>query len=258
MIAVSCGTMRMFGLSPLSRSIAALQLRPADIVGAVEHLALQVAEIDGVEVDQAERADAGRRQIQRGGRAQPARADAEDLRVLELALPLDADLRHDEVPAVAADLVVVQFEVGRGRTSRDRRHDADRVFLTDRRLFLAEIPDVFVVDVDVDEAPELAVGVEQVVLELGVDRDEVLEHFADVRAAHLNGGLLVRERTKGGGDEHCGCHADCPRHETKRPGTTERSGPGKRYRQNNLQVVDGSAKNPAAQRQATTALSAFP
>ena len=54
------------------------------------------------------RADAGRGQIQRGGRAEAAGADAQHAARLQLQLPFDADLRHDEMPAVALHFVVRQ------------------------------------------------------------------------------------------------------------------------------------------------------
>ena len=55
------------------------------------------------------RADAGGGEIHRGRRAEPARADAQHLRGFQLALTLDADLRHDQVAAVALDLVAGQL-----------------------------------------------------------------------------------------------------------------------------------------------------
>ena len=84
------------------------ELRSPDIGRAVDHLPLQVAEIDDIEVDDADRADAGRRQIQRRRRPEAARADAQHAALLELLLPFDAHLRHDEMPAVALDFVVRQ------------------------------------------------------------------------------------------------------------------------------------------------------
>ena len=151
---------RVESLQPIAgRFAASAGRRPR----AVQNLPLQVARVDHVEVDEAERADAGRGQIERRRRAEPAGADAQHARRLELALTLDADLRHDQVPAVALHFVVGQFrQIGRGgraapEPARDRRHDADRVLVGHRRLFARQIADVFVVQVDVDEAPQLAV-----------------------------------------------------------------------------------------------------
>ena len=82
------------------------QLRPADVRRPVQDLPLQVAEVDDVEVDDAERADAGGREIHRDRRSESAGADAQHLRRLQLALTVDADLRHDQMPRVALDFVV--------------------------------------------------------------------------------------------------------------------------------------------------------
>jgi hypothetical protein len=72
----------------------------------VNHLTLQVAEIDDVEIDDADASNPRRGQIQPRGRAKSARTDAEHAALLELLLPVDTDLRHDEMPAVAFDFVV--------------------------------------------------------------------------------------------------------------------------------------------------------
>ena len=109
---VSCATTFTSGLRPVQPIGRRLQLRPPDVSRAVEHLPLQVAEVDGVEVDEAERADAGRREVERRRRSESAGADAEHLRRLELPLTLDADLRHDQVPAVAPHLVVRERRQG--------------------------------------------------------------------------------------------------------------------------------------------------
>src|SRR5437660_10183202 len=122
----------------------------------MEDLPLQVAEVDGVEVDDAERADAGGREIHRHGRSEPARAYAQDLRGLQPALTVDADLRHDQVARVALHFVVGQrladapetAQRRRGHslyTSRDGRDDADRIAGADWCLLLLQVPDVLVV-----------------------------------------------------------------------------------------------------------------
>ena len=82
-----------------------LGLRPADVALAVDDLALQVRLVDGVELDDAERADAGRGQVEQRGAAEAAGADAQHLGVLQPLLPDHPDLGDDDVPAVAADLV---------------------------------------------------------------------------------------------------------------------------------------------------------
>src|SRR5207248_10526791 len=82
-----------------------LRLRLANVGGAVKDLALQVAGVDLVEVDDAQGAHAGRRQVKRRRRAQTARAQQEHARVEQLALARATHLGQDQVPGVARDLV---------------------------------------------------------------------------------------------------------------------------------------------------------
>ena len=75
------------------------------------------------------------------------------------------------MPAVPRDLFLLerrQVRRRRAAAARDRRDDADRVALAQRRLFLLQVADVFVVDVDVDEVTQLALLVVQVLLQLRV------------------------------------------------------------------------------------------
>ena len=89
-----------------------LDLGPADVGLPVDDLALQVRLVDDVVVDDAERADAGGGEVEQRRAAEAARADDEHLGVLEPLLAGHADVRDDEVPAVAADLVDRQFVGG--------------------------------------------------------------------------------------------------------------------------------------------------
>src|SRR5256885_770953 len=62
------------------------------------------------------------------GAAGPAGADAQHLRVEQFLLPLHADLRQDQVPLVAVDLLVVQLRDGRpARGGRGRRGTVQRL-----------------------------------------------------------------------------------------------------------------------------------
>ena len=136
-----------------------IQLLAAHVGGAVDHLALQVGEIHHVEIHQADAADAGGCQIQPQRRAQPARAHQQHFGGLQLLLALDADLRHDQVAAVAQDLVFDRAHFrrrGHPRSAGDGGHQRHRVAILHRRGVLAQIADVFVVQVDVDEAAQLA------------------------------------------------------------------------------------------------------
>ena len=81
-------------------------------LGTERDLPLQVGEIDDVEIDEAEFADAGRGEIQAERRAESAGADQQHLGVLELELTFHADFRHDQVAAVAQDLFVAETRRG--------------------------------------------------------------------------------------------------------------------------------------------------
>ncbi len=70
--------MRTFGFTSESRAAAASSFGRPDVGRPEEDLAVQVRLVDDVEVDEAERADAGGREIQRGRRAEAARADEQE------------------------------------------------------------------------------------------------------------------------------------------------------------------------------------
>ena len=74
-------------------------------------LALQVGQLHPVVIDDADRADAGRGQIQRERRAQPAGADHQHARRLQLRLADAAHVLQQDVPRVAADFVFGEIEV---------------------------------------------------------------------------------------------------------------------------------------------------
>ena len=204
------------GFRSLSRRFADSFFDVPTSLVAVQQLPLQVAEVDDVEVDDADAADAGGGEVHRGRRPEPAGADAEHAARLEPPLPVHADLRHDQVTAVALDFVGVSvgsssrrarhdltsaFALGgRATSAGDGRHDAQRVARLHRRLLLLQVADVFVVQVHVDEVPQLAlVGVE-VLLQSVVPRRQVGQQFADGGAADFHGFLLVGERPQRGRD----------------------------------------------------------
>ncbi len=89
----------------VDRLLGGVDLRHADAVGGVDHLALEVGDVDHVVVDDAERADAGRGEVERGRRAEAAGAEQQHLGVEQLELALDADLREQDVARVALALL---------------------------------------------------------------------------------------------------------------------------------------------------------
>ena len=88
-----------------------LRLRRADPRGGVGDLPLQVGQLHAVVVDDADRADAGRGQIEHQRRAQPAGADDQHPRRLQLRLADAAHLLQQDVARVAADFVFGEIEV---------------------------------------------------------------------------------------------------------------------------------------------------
>ena len=84
----------------------------ADIARAVEDLALEVGEVNGVEIDKPDASDTRRRQIHGDRGAETARSDAEDAGGLEPLLSLEGYLGHDEVARITGDLVIAQFHGG--------------------------------------------------------------------------------------------------------------------------------------------------
>jgi hypothetical protein len=84
-------------------------LGAADVRCAMDDLALEVGKIDRVKINHADFADAGRRQVHGDGRAKTARANADDAGGADFLLSSQADFRQNQVPRVAANLVIIQL-----------------------------------------------------------------------------------------------------------------------------------------------------
>ena len=93
------------GVDALERLLRGEHLRLAERCRRVDDLALEVRRVDGVRVDDAERADACRCEVQSGRRAEPAGAEKQNARVEQLELSRLADLRDQDVAAVAGALL---------------------------------------------------------------------------------------------------------------------------------------------------------
>jgi hypothetical protein len=96
------------GVERLQLLFGRVELGPAYIFGAVNDLALQIAEVDHVEVDEAQSADARGGEVKGEGRAEASGAHAEHFGGFELLLALHAHFGEDKVAGVALDLVVGQ------------------------------------------------------------------------------------------------------------------------------------------------------
>jgi hypothetical protein len=96
-----------FGIDLAQRAFARRGLFHADRIGAVQDLALQVGQVDRVAIGQHQGADAGRGQVEGRRRTQAAGADHQRARIDDVLLAFDADLRQQDVAAVAQQLLVV-------------------------------------------------------------------------------------------------------------------------------------------------------
>ena len=96
------------GVHRRDRLLTRLDLGLADILRLVDDLALQVREVDDIEVDEADRADAGRCEVHRSRCTEAARADHEHLAAEQFLLPLAADLVEDDVARIAFNLFIRQ------------------------------------------------------------------------------------------------------------------------------------------------------
>ena len=82
-----------------------LGLAVADLVLAVDRLALEVGGIDSVVVDQRQRADSRRGEVLQRRTADSAEADHGDMRLRQHRLPCAADLGQHDVPRETAEAV---------------------------------------------------------------------------------------------------------------------------------------------------------
>jgi hypothetical protein len=71
----------------------------------MQYLALEVGEVDRIELDEPQRADASRRKIERNGRPKTTGTNEEHTRPLKCTLAAFSDLRKENVAAVANELL---------------------------------------------------------------------------------------------------------------------------------------------------------
>src|SRR6266571_2431008 len=82
-----------------------LALGLANITGAKRDLTLEIREIHNIEINQTELAHARGRKIQAQRRTEPSRADEQHLGVFQSELPVHPNFRHDEMAAIAQNLL---------------------------------------------------------------------------------------------------------------------------------------------------------
>jgi hypothetical protein len=87
-----------------------VQFFATDVFGAVENLALEVGEIDGISVDEAESTDPCCGEVEADGRSKSTGSDAEDASCFEAFLSFKSYFGHDEMPGVTCDFVVRELD----------------------------------------------------------------------------------------------------------------------------------------------------
>ncbi len=102
----------------LQRLPASLNLGPTDVLRTEEDLPLEIIQAHMVGIDQGDLADAGRREIERCGRAQTAGADKRDMRFGQGLLSGSANLLQHDVPGIAFDIDRIIHAFTRGRIGR--------------------------------------------------------------------------------------------------------------------------------------------
>ncbi len=130
------------GVHAVQAILRGVDLRTTDVIGREHHLALQVGEVDVVEIDEADRADTGRGEVQADRGAEAAGAHDQHTGVAQLLLPLPADFGKRDVSRVALNLITLERAGGAG-TTRNARYDHERVSILDcllRAGYLVLVP----------------------------------------------------------------------------------------------------------------------
>ena len=93
------------GVDLMNPSFGRLDLGPTDPTGAMDHLALQVAVVNDVKIDDAEASHPSCRQIQQQGGTQTTGTDTQHRSSLQPLLALHPHLREDQVPCKSRNLI---------------------------------------------------------------------------------------------------------------------------------------------------------
>src|SRR6266542_45385 len=95
--------------------------------------------------------------------------------------------------------------------ARHRWNDADGVAGRDRRLLFLQVANVFVIQIHIDEASQLALFVVEMRFETRMLSREVREQLADRCAVGFDGFLLIRVRPERCRNQNsCRRHSACP------------------------------------------------
>ena len=91
-----------------------IQLASTDVTGAVEELTLEIALIDNIVVDQTDRPDARRCEVEGQRRSKTPCSDTEYPTTLQATLPLEPDIGQRDMACVPVELVAAEIRQGHG------------------------------------------------------------------------------------------------------------------------------------------------
>ena len=151
------------GLMAFSESSAESSFGRANVVGPVNHLALQIAGLDHIKVHDPQRPHARRRKVHSQRRAQSSRTDTQHTRGLQFQLALFAHLRQNQVSRISRHLfrsqrTAAELEVAAmgAPPAIDGMIDSESDSLTGAFSLLRDVTNVFVVQIHVDEGSQLS------------------------------------------------------------------------------------------------------
>lgn len=98
----------------------------------------------------------------------------------------------------------------RGAAAGDGGNDADGVAVFGGSIFLGEVTDVLIVDVDVDKTAQLAVLSEEVLAQVGKLGGEMAEGLAHGSSGEFRRIAFARVDAKGSGDDYLNSHEEEP------------------------------------------------
>ena len=131
-----------------------------------------------------------------------------DLGLLQLQLSFQAHFRHNQMTAVTSNLFVSQKSgsgFGQGAcASCDARHDGESLAPFQAGRVILQVADVLIVDIYVDEAAQLALIIEQILLNVGILLGQMAQGIGHGRAAHFYRFFLAGELAQGGRDQDFG------------------------------------------------------
>jgi hypothetical protein len=100
------------GIERVDGILSAIQLRSANVLSAVQKLALKVGQINAVKVDDAELSNARCGEVHRCWRSQPSSSYKQHFGGKQLFLSCASDVWKNYVPRISVDLIIRKSEHG--------------------------------------------------------------------------------------------------------------------------------------------------